>query len=67
MPTYEISDEALEAAAGMGGMGDNFTQVACTNLPDCPVQPPHFPRPFRSVLRLPRFRSASAIPSKTIS
>jgi hypothetical protein len=36
--TYEVSDEALEIAAGAGeGTAGNFTLGACTGLAICPV------------------------------
>jgi len=35
--TYEVSDEALEAAAGAGKEKENFTLGACSGLSVCPA------------------------------
>ena len=34
--THEVSDEALEVAAGMAKQKANFTLGACTGLSECP-------------------------------
>ena len=34
--TYEVSDEALEIAAGTAKEEANFTLGACTGLSECP-------------------------------
>ena len=34
--TYEVSDEALEIAAGTAKEKTNFTLGACTGLSECP-------------------------------
>jgi len=35
--TYEVSDEALETAAGAAGEQVNFTLGSCTGLSECPA------------------------------
>jgi hypothetical protein len=36
LPTYEISDDALETAGGRE-IGANFTLGSCTGLSECPA------------------------------
>ncbi len=34
--TFEVSDDALEAAAATQEKVGGFTHIGCTSLPDCP-------------------------------